>query len=123
MPAAIGGWHNYKLLSFLALFLALVLTGLVASLAFSGGFGFAAILGAVVGASLAVGGFALLAAHALGGAASGIHGANLLADGGVASGVGSLSGFVVVAGNHSNHGHGGESDKQNFLHFVLMFKN
>ena len=102
-------------------FVALVLASFLAGLAFNSGFGFAAVLGAVIGASLAVGGFALLAAHALVGA-GGIHGAVVLAlfDGGALFG-GGLFSFLVAAGNHGKHGHGGHSGKQNFLHCVLMF--
>jgi hypothetical protein len=100
-----------------------VLASLLAGLAFDSGFGLAAVLGAVVGASLAVGSLAFLAALASVGAAGAVHDAVVLAsfgsdDGGV---LGGLSGFVVVAGDHSEHSDGGHSGKQNFLHCFDVF--
>ena len=79
-----------------------------------GGFGLAAVLGAVVGAAFALGGGALLTAHA--GVGAGLLG--LLDGAGV---LGSLGGLVVVAGNHSEHSDGGHSGKQNFLHCFDVF--
>jgi hypothetical protein len=102
----------------LASFLTLLLASFLAGLAFDSHLGLAAVLGAVVGASLAVGGFALLAAHALVGAAGGIHGAVVLAgfNSLTGGGVDGLFSFLVVAGNHSEYGHSSHCGKQNFLH-------
>jgi hypothetical protein len=98
---------------------------MLASLTFagSGGFGLAAILGAVVGATLAVGGGALLATLAL---VSGFHVAmmlGLLAGNGLnISGVGGLGGLVVVvASSHGEHSHSSKSGEKYFLHFFDVF--
>ena len=127
---------NYQLFTNLLSLLALFLAGLVAfllasllTLLFAGflaslsGFSLAAVLGAVVGASLAVGGFALLAAHALVGAAGGIHGAVVLAgfNSLTGGGVDGFFSFLVVAGNQGEHSHGGHSGKQDFLHCFDVF--
>ena len=129
-PAAWAAGHLNVLLGFLALFLASFLALLAFSfLAFvlastldgstlDGGFGLAAVLGAVVGAAFALGGGALLTAHAGVGASHVAGLLGLLDDGGV---LGGLSGFVVVAGNHGEHSHSGHSGKQNFFHCFDVF--
>jgi len=112
------------LTGFVALFFALVLASFLAGLSFDSGFGFAAVLSAVIGATFAVGGFALLAAHALVSAGA-VHSASflalLLALLGSDGGVDGLFSFLVVASNHGKHSHSGHCGKQNFLHCVLMF--
>ena len=87
-------------------FVALVVASLLASLTFGGSLSLAAVFGAVVGAVLAVGGFALVAAHALVGAGA-VHSTVVLAslDGFAGGGVGGdgLFTLLAVAGNHGDN--------------------
>ena len=97
---------------------------LAALLAFSFGafvlalfaFGFGALVLAFLGAAGVLLGHTFgLAAH---GAVTLVHAVVLALFGDDSCGVLSgLGGLVVVASGHGKHGHGGDSGKQNFLHF------